>query len=418
MVFVSYCLHQNPKTMKTQKTILIAILLTAIVSSVAYAGTDAPSVAQQNNNFAFNLYRNIAVKETGNIFISPFSISTALAMTYAGASGSTAEEMASVMHFGPNAEAFHSSYGSYLAHLKKNAEGHIDWRVANRLFGEKKYIFLQSFLDMVSKAYASPLEKMNFLTAAEESRKIINAWVEKNTENRIQNLIPEGAISSDTRLVLANAVYFKADWLYKFKKEDTKDANFTKPDKSKKKVPFMNYTGAFHYTATALYQGIRLPYKGEKHSMIIILPTETPQLPEVEKGMASSSFDAFYYEYMPQVKVSIPKFKTTLGLSLSEILKNMGMKRAFVQGADFSKMSKDNNLCISEVFHKAFIEVDEKGTEAAAATAVVMMVTSSGPSSKPQIIEFTANKPFLFYIVDDETKSILFMGRIMEPVNE
>lgn len=399
------------------KTTILSCTLMLIIMQVS-AQEAVKGIADNNNQFAFDLYRKVALKENGNIFISPFSISTALAMTYAGADGKTAEEMEKTLHYAPNTEAFHKNFGSYLLKLADNARGNIDWRVANRLWGDKKYTFVKEFLDLTDKAYNSPLQMMDFMGAAEACRNTINQWVEKNTENKIKNLIPEGGVSSDTRLVLTNAVYFKADWLYPFKKEKTKPDTFTKSDGSEIKVPFMNCTDNYAYAATDTYQAIRLPYKGEKHSMVVVLPKDTKKLSAVEKEFDSKGFTPLFSGYKPEVILSLPKFKTTLSLSLADYLKSMGMASAFKNGANFSKMSPTNDLCISEVFHKAFIEVDEKGTEAAAATAVVMMTTSCAPSKKDLPIVFKANRPYLFYIVDDETKAVLFMGRMMEPAIE
>lgn len=393
------------------------LLMPALMLSI-FAFTQNPSspISDSNNQFAFELYQRIASKETGNIFISPFSISTALAMTYAGADKQTAAEMSRTLHFKPNMPDFHQAYGAYILQLENAAAGNVNWLVANRLWGDKKYEMKPEFIDLVKVAYRSPLELVDFQNHPEASRNAINAWVEKQTKERIQNLIPPDAVSSDTRLILTNAVYFKAEWLYQFKKENTKVDLFIKEDASKVKVPFMNFEGAFHYTTTLQYQAIRLPYKGGKHSMIVVLPHKTSPIRVVEGEVESSSFDHLYYEYQPEVKLSLPKFKCTLSLSLSDYLKQMGMPTAFRLMADFSKMTPSNNLSISEVFHKAFIEIDEQGTEAAAATAVVMVLTSSASGGRPKPIEFIANRPFLFYIVDDETKAILFMGRIMNPM--
>jgi len=375
-------------------------------------------IADSTNAFAFDIYRQIAAKEKSNIFISPFSISTALAMTYAGSDDITMKEMARVMHFDSNSDSFHHNFGLFLSQLEKNAKDKITWHLANKLWGEKNYTFEQEFLDLLAKSYLSPLQKLDFIAQPEECRKLINAWVEKNTEGKIKNLIPEGAITNDTRLVLTNAIYFKADWRYPFKKENTKSDKFTKADKKELTVPFMNYLGSFHHSATNKYQAIRLPYKGDKHSMIIILPNDTKDLPVIEKEINSKAFEPLFNEYLVEVMLSLPKFKATLGLSLSDYLKAMGMKEAFSGAANFSKMTPTKDLFISEVFHKAFIEVDEKGTEAAAATAVVMRLTSSAPVPKPKPIIFNANHPFLFYIIDDQTRSVIFMGRMMDPSAE
>jgi len=404
--------------MKSFIKICFCLPVFAVFTLSTMAQETIKKIAESNNSFAFDLYRQIAVKEKENIFISPFSISTALAMTYAGSNGSTMEAMAKTLHFESNTESFHHDFGAYIFQLESNAKDKIVWRVANKLWGESKYTFNKQFLDLLASNYSSPLQKMNFISQPEECRKIINLWVEKSTEKKIQNLIPQGVISSDTRLVLTNAVYFKADWKTPFEKESTKPDKFIKADKSPVMVPFMNYLGYFHHVSSAKYKAIRLSYKGDKHSMVIVLPNDTKDLSAIEKVIDSKAFVSLFSGVMPEVQLSLPKFKATLGLSLSDYLKQMGMGEAFSLSADFSKMSGSKDLCISEVIHKAFIEVDEKGTEAAAATAVVMETTSCAPQKRPDPIIFKADRPFLFYIVDDQSQSILFMGRMMNPASE
>lgn len=372
-------------------------------------------IAKHNNDFAFDLYSEIAKTQTGNIFISPFSISTALAMTYAGAAGDNETQMAEVMHFAPNNPAFHTDYGKYQSRLEANAESNIQLRIANRLWGEEKYKLVQDFVDLNAQAYHSPLQKMNFRSAPEGSRMEINKWVEDQTEERIKDLIPPGGINIDTRLVLTNAIYFKGDWLYQFDKKETRDKKFYKADGTKTETPFMNYVGSLNYTETDLAKIIRLPYKGEKQSMIVVLPHKTKDLEKVEAQMNASTFQSVLYAYTPEVILALPKFKMTLPLNLNGYLQNMGMTLAFGADADFSKMTPKNDLFISSVVHKAFIEIDEEGTEAAAATAVIMTLESISVYEPPQPKEFIADHPFLFYIIDDETQAILFMGRLMEP---
>jgi len=372
-------------------------------------------IAQNNNAFAFELYNQIILEEKGNVFFSPFSISTALAMTYAGADSNTATEMQKAMHFEKNKPMFHSAYGDYLQQLDQNAKGNIKWRVANKLWGDADYVFNADYVDLLEEAYHSPLEKVNYVSAPEWSRQEINTWVADKTEQRIKDLIPEGSITVDTKLVLTNAIYFKGDWLYKFDKKKTKEKKFVLADGNSIKTPFMHFEGAFHITQTENYKMIRLPYKGEKQSMIVVLPNKTDNLASIERAMNTSLFEPLYQEYLPHVELALPKFKLTIPLGLNAPLQNLGIKTAFTNQANFSKMSPSNNLMISDVVHKAFIEIDEEGTEAAAATAVVMVLTSTNqPAIKP--LEFKADRPFLFYIIDDETKAILFMGRLMEPL--
>lgn len=394
----------------------LGVLLSFILLAADAPSTSTPqTIAARNNAFAFDLYHQVSQKQYGNIFFSPSSISTALAMTYAGAAGQTATEMQKALHFGPNQPQFHLAYGDYLELLDKHAKGNIALNMANRLWAEKHYNLSLEYKKLNKRAYNSPVEKVDFMHQPEESRNTINAWVEEKTEERIKDLLPSGSVSVDTRLVITNAIYFKGDWLYQFKKKHTKNKSFYLADGEKIKVPFMRMIGAYSFWATETYQLIKLPYKGSKQSMVVVLPKEGVSITEVEKQVNSSSFSHLSESYMPQVELALPKFKMTQPLGLGATLQQMGMPTAFSNRADFSQMTgTSNNLAISEVFHKAFIQVDEEGTEAAAATAVVMVLTSTN-APKPKPIQFTANRPFLFYIIDDETQSILFMGRMMKP---
>ena len=398
--------------MKHLKRILLGLIVVLIAAAPA---SNPQKIAYSNNVFAFDLYREITKTQKGNVFFSPFSISTALAMTYAGADGSNATEMAAAMHFEPNTPDFHLDYGKYVSALELNAKGNIQLQIANRLWGEKSYQLQNDFITLNEKAYHSPLQKVDFVGSPDGSRVTINDWVADQTEQRIKDLIPPSGITTDTRLVLTNAIYFKGDWLYQFDKKDTRDKKFVLADGSTIKTPFMNSEGALNYAETDLAKMIRLPYKGGKQSMVIVLPNKTDDLAKVEESMNASSFQNIMYAYQPEVILALPKFKMTLPLNLNNNLMNLGMKEAFAQGADFSKMTPSNDLWISSVVHKAFIEIDEEGTEAAAATAVIMTIESVGPHDPPKPKEFIADHPFLFYIIDDETQAILFMGRIMEP---
>ncbi len=393
----------------------IALGLIALAATPSTQLNSVDAIATANNAFAFSLYQQIAAIEKGNVFFSPFSISTALAMTYAGADSTTADEIQKAMHFQQNTPEFHSAYGAYLMQLYKNAEGNIKWRVANRLWGEKRYELIPSFVEINREAYQSPLQLMDFMSAPDQSRITINNWIADQTEQRIKDLIPPGSISIDTRLVLTNAIYFKGDWMYQFNKRNTRDQKFTLADGTTTKTPFMNFEGALEYAETERAKMLRLPYKGGKHSMILVLPHKTEDLALVEAQMNPASFQALNRYYQPEVILALPKFKMTLPLGLNSYLRQLGMRQAFASGADFSKMTPTNDLWISNVLHKAFIEIDEEGTEAAAATAVIITIESASPHDKPKPMEFIADHPFLFYIIDDETQSILFMGRLMVP---
>lgn len=397
--------------------ILFPFALSALIIAYAYSFTkpDPPSIALKNNLFALDLYKRISTNENGNICISPFSITTALAMTYAGADHHTAAEMAKTLHFDSNTATFHTAFGKYIMTLENNAEGNINWSVANRLWVDKRYDLLHSYIDLMQTVYNSPLQPLNFIQQPERSRETINTWVAENTDMRIKDLLPTGAITTETKLVLTNAVFFKANWLNKFQKDKTKPDTFFRSDDSQVIAQFMNRRGALHYMQNNICQAVRIPYDGEKHSMILVLPLQNMPIGVVEQTLDILSFNDLYTNNPLDVILSLPKFKVTLGLNLAEYLKSMGMTSAFGDEADFSKMSRAKDLQISEVIHKAFIETDEEGTEAAAATAVIMKTGRTSVSGKKDPIVFKANRPFMFFVLDDETRSILFMGRIENP---
>ncbi len=400
------------KYLFTLSALIGLIILTALSTQPTLKPID---IAENNNQFAFDLYEEVAKTEEGNIFFSPNSISTAFAMVYAGSAANTEAEMAKVLHFPTNNKDFHYAFGNYLKQLDKNAKGNIKLRIANRLWGEKTYPFQEDFLNLTKEAYEAPFEQVDFIGNPEGQRKAINKWVENKTEDKIKDILKPGVITTDTRLVLANAIYFKGDWLYQFKAKNTKDKKFFLKEGDSFKTPFMNSKGGLPYFENNLYKMVRLPYKGDKQSMVVVLPHKTKDLATVEKQMSTSAFATLFYEYRPEVILSLPKFKFDKPLGLNEPLINMGMKEAFEPRANFSKMTPTNDLWISAALHKAFIEIDEKGTEAAAATVIVMTTESTVNSKPPQPKEFIADHPFLFYIIDNETKSILFMGRIMKP---
>lgn len=422
MNFVARHLYKVEKKHKMKNYINLSLMIgfllmaTSGFAKTSFEYDKKPSIAVKNNLFAFKFYGELIKTEKENVFFSPFSISTALAMTYAGADKTTAEEIANTFYFGPNDEAFHTEYGEYLKTLLANSAGNIELEIANRLWAEANMKFLAAFLDLNERLYNSPLEKVDFVKNYEASRILINDWVALKTKDKIKDLIPQGAVSPETRLILTNAIYFKGDWKNQFDKELTEDKSFVLSDAKKITVPFMNARGLYNYAETTNAKFIRLPYNGDKHSMIIALPNQQTDLSMLEEQMTPNRFADLYKGIKPEVILSLPKFKMTLPLKLKAQLKAMGMKLSFETGANFSKMTEQAKLHVSEVIHKAFIEVDEKGTEAAAATAVVMAVTSSiSHDDRPLPKVFNADHPFLIYILDDQTQSILFMGRVMNP---
>lgn len=379
-------------------------------------------IVEGNNTFALELYAKLQ-SQGGNLFVSPYSISTALAMTHAGARGRTASQMAEVLHFPVVAasspapmdqQQFASAYGRIIKDLnERGGKGTYTLNVANALWGQKGFGFLKEFLELVRTNYGGQLSEVDFMKAAEPARKTINAWVEKQTKGKIKDLIPAGVLDSMTRLVLTNAIYFKGNWARQFKKDQTRDAPFTLADGQKIETPMMNQTAEFGYTETQDLQCLELPYVGKELSMVILLPREPNGLASLEKSVTAENLSQWLGRlFTREVVVSVPKFKATTQFSLGSVLRSMGMADAFSGEADFSGMDGKKDLCISAVIHKAYVDVNEEGTEAAAATGVVMRLTSIGPSEKPV---FRADHPFLFLIRDNKSGGILFIGRVMNP---
>ena len=399
-----------------KRFILLSLLPFFMAAAVPKRRLQSPSYfAQKNNKFAFELYQKVTQKTHGNIFFSPYSISAALAMTYAGADGSTAEEMSKTMHFDVNEPYFHYGFGAYSSRLVENAKDKVELAIANQLWGEKNFPLQEEFVSINQHAYHAALQPVDFLGNPDKERMAINSWVADQTNDRITNLLAKGSITSDTRLVLTNAIYFKGDWLSEFKEVNTREREFWVRSTEKVKTPFMHSSSNLHYWENKELQMAMLPYKGEKQSMVMVLPKDAANMPLIEGQMATSEIAKRITGKKTLVNLAIPKFKFTLNLGVKEHLQSMGMKEAFTSEANFSKMTPTHDLWISEVVHKAFIEVNEKGSEAAAATAVIMTTESLEPQNVPEPKEFVADHPFLIYIIDNETHAILFMGRVSNP---
>ncbi len=375
------------------------------------------TVVKGNNDFGFDLYQKLK-GEKGNLFFSPYSISTALAMTYAGARGQTEKEMAGVLHFSLKQEPLHSSFSKLQSELNAiQNEGYVKLSIANSLWAQKGYHFLDTFFNLNKKYYGAGLNFVDFKKEIEAARETINIWVKDKTQQKIKELIKPGMINSLTRLVLCNAIYFKGNWLVQFDKKRTKkDKFYISPDKTIK-VAMMNQESRYKYKDFGSFSAIELPYEGNDLSMIIFLPKEIDGLAEFEKNLTNSNvkawIDRLTASYKSKIFVILPIFKTTCEFELSKILSDMGMQNAFSPTlADFSGMTGRKNLFISKVIHKAFVDVNEEGTEAAAATAVLMQLGVAG-ISRP--LMFRANHPFVFLIRENQTGSILFIGRIIDP---
>jgi len=393
-------------------------LLATCCDTAAFADPgeiDEKAVVEGNNAFALDLYAKLK-EEEGNIFFSPYSISSALAMTYAGARGRTAKQMAEVLHFDSGQERLRLAFGALIARLNAQAkDGGYQLSVANALWGQKGYRFLKEFLDLTRSSYGAGLRKVDFRTRAarEAARKTINTWVEKQTEGKIKNLIKPEILNRLTRLVLTNAIYFKGNWARQFEKGYTKDSLFwIAPDK-KLEVPMMYQSRELKYTEGDTFQALELPYVDNELSMVVLLPKKIDGLAELEGLLTASNLKEWFGNLRQQeVRVYLPRFRMTSEFRLDEVLQSMGMTDAFsLPPADLSGMTGGMDLFISAMLHKAFVEVNEKGTEAAAATAEVV-AEAEAPTLPPV---FRANHPFIFLIRDTQSGAILFLGRVVNP---
>jgi len=396
---------------------LVAILLAGMTNSVKAAiDSNQQAVVSGNNKFALELYGKLEGQQ-GNLFLSPYSISTALAMTYAGAKGQTEKQMAEALCFAPmKNEQFHKTFGEIIKQLNTSGEkGGYELVVANALWGQKGFNFLPDYLKLVKTNYDGDLQQIDFAAQTETARKTINAWVESKTKDKIKELIKPGMLDSMTRLVLTNAIYSKGKWSSPFKPERTQDSPFVLLDGQKINVPTMNQTGKFGYMETDAMQALELSYVNNDLSMVILLPKQANGVKDLEKELVPDNLTAWLTKiHKHEVQVLFPKFKMASEFGLGKILSEMGMPDAFSGKADFSGMTGSRDLFISAVVHKAYVDVNEEGTEAAAATGVTMKLTSIG--IPPAV--FRADHPFIFLIRDNQTGSILFLGRLENPTSQ
>lgn len=397
--------------------------VTPAVSVAPPATGELQAFPASSNTLAFDLYAR-ARTTAGNLALSPISISSALTMTWAGARGETATQMQRVLHASGEAGKAMDVAGKLLASFG-TADSKVTLRVANRPFGEKSYTFQKAYLKQTAAAFGAPLEGLDFTGAAEASRAHINAWVAKQTQDRIKELLPAGSLDAQTRLVLTNAIYFLGDWMSPFKKDSTGPAPFHTTASAMIDVPTMHQVANFRFAATDGVKVLEMPYMGGEVVMTFVLPDAPAGLEAVEQRLSPATLDG-WLGAMQQVKVivALPKFEIdpAQSLSLADMLKDMGMPIAFDRNqADFTGIadppSPADRLYISNVFHKAFVKLDEKGTEAAAATAVVMARAGAMPSQE-QPSEFKADHPFLFLLRHVPSGAILFLGRVSDPTKK
>jgi serpin B len=389
------------------------------VTSPSVDAPDRVALVRGNSMFAFDLYQYLK-DEAGetNLFYSPYSISVALAMTYAGARGGTKQQMADTLHFSLPQRQLHPAFNWLDLALASRGDGANgkDFRgfrlnIANAIWGQSGHEFLDSFLDTLAVNYGAGLGLLDFASDPEAARLTINDWVNHHTEGRIKEMTPRGHLGPLTRLVLANAVYFNAAWADRFKKSETKDGAFHLLDGSQVTVPMMTHSASYGYAKGKRWQAVELPYDGQQLSMVILLP-KAGQFERFENSLDADRVVAILgrlrYE---RFGLTLPRFEFESEFSLRDALAALGMPDAFTGGADFSGMDGTKQLLIHAVVHKAFVSVGEAGTEAAAATVVT--VAPGIPPTEP--VKVTVDRPFLFLIRDLETGAILFVGRVVNP---
>ncbi len=388
----------------------------AMAASPSAPPADQAEAVNGSNAFAVDLYAQLS-KQPGNLFFSPESISTAFGMAYAGASGETATEMQHVLHFTLPPDRLHPAMGALLAAMNSQHKGY-ELHVADALWAQQDASFEQSYLKLVQSDYGAGFHRVNFTISPESVRSTINAWVGKQTNDKIKDLIGQGALNTTTRLVLTNAIYFKGDWQDPFDAEATQKEEFHLSATQWAMAPMMHRTGGYSYYDGGTFQALELPYAGNEISMVVLLPKETDGLPALEKSFASGVAGEWIQKLEPVDKVilTLPRFTMTQQFELSSTLSAMGMAQAFSGAADFSGMTGKPDFSISAAIHKAYIDVNEKGTEAAAATAIVMYATAMRREApEPPPVVFRADHPFLFILLDTRSGSMLFLGRIADP---
>ncbi|XP_004432222.1 PREDICTED: serpin B6 [Ceratotherium simum simum] len=376
------------------------------------------TLLEANGTFALNLLKKLGEDNLKNVFFSPMSISSALAMVFMGAKGNTAAQMSQALSLsksGSGGGDVHQGFQSLLSEVNRTDTQYL-LRTANRLFGEKSYDFLSSFRDACHKFYQAEMEDLDFVSAAEESRQHINSWVAKKTEGKITELLSPNSVNPLTNLILVNAIYFKGNWDNQFDKQQTKERPFkvSKNEEKPVQMMFKKSTLKMTYIGEIFTKVLMLPYVGKELNMIIMLPDENTDLKMVEKELTYEKFIEWTRPDMmdeEEVEVFLPRFKLEENYDMEDVLRSLGMTDAFEQTkADFSGMSSRRDLYLSKVVHRSFVEVNEEGTEAAAATAAIMMMRCI------RIIpRFCADHPFLFFIQHSKTNSILFCGRFFSP---
>lgn len=370
---------------------------------------DLKALAEGNNAFAIDLYKKLAAEGDGNIVLSPYSIRTALAMAYAGARGETAEEMAKVLHFTLPDDKLHAAFTADKYRLTKSAgSGTLD--MANALWPQSGLKLAEPFVELTERHYGTVVRPIN-TSDTEAARQQINRWTAEKTRGKIPELLPQGVLTPDSILTITNAVYLNCGWVTRFPKSDTHEKEFESKPGESVKVPMMQVLNAdFRYMKGPDFTMLELPYEGEKLAMWVLLPNERGRLSEVEANLSpktlTNAANGLSKTYASEV--ALPRFTSRRSFDLNGPLQALGIRRAF-ESADFSGMIPDGNVNISAVQHEAYVQVDERGTEAAAATEPVFKSERVG-------FRFRADQPFLFLITEPATGTILFLGRVVSPV--
>ncbi len=369
-------------------------------------------LAANNNAFAFDLFSELIKTNPENLFFSPESISEALAMTYAGSKGETKNEMATVLHFDMNDTLLHKSFNALDLHLN-HTDANYTFNIADSLWLQKDFPLQESYLDTLKINYGADVKLVDYLHHNEEARRTINHWVEQKTHARIKNMLSKGMLVPATKLVLVNAVYFKGKWVNEFKAYNTHKDTFYIESNKTIQTNFMEQKSSANYAETNDYQAIALPYMGERTSMVVLLP-KAGRYSYIRDNIAQLYPTLSQEMQMEAVDLKMPKFEfSTKPYALKSLFTALGMQRCFNDNeADFSGMTEKTGLYIASIVHKAFIKVDEHGSEAAAATAVIGEANGIIETTKQMIV----NRPFLFFIKDDLSGQILFMGAIHKPV--
>lgn len=404
---------------------IFGICVLAIVLGVGHQavctglGEDLAALVSGNSAFGWTLYHQAAVDDE-NVVLSPYSISAALAMAYAGARGQTEQEMAQVLCFPFGQEDVHAAFqvlgeklGSQDRFFFNPGSDRFELNIANALWGQEGYGFLAAYNSLLETHYGAGLNEVDFRSHPEVARETINAWVSDKTAAKIPELVPEGTITTDTVLVLTNAVYLRGAWERPFDEADTAPGSFTTLAGEEKTVPMMRQEGLFYHGRVGTVQALELRYENSPLAMTILLP-DAGDFPAIDAALTPAEVDRLFTSMnWTVVSLSMPRFSFSSSFPLGKTLAQMGMSKAFGTDADFSGMAGPEPVFLSEVIHQAFIDVNEKGTEASAATAVIAL--GAGPMEPPTPVEFTVDRPFLFLIVDNQTGTILFIGRVTDP---